>query len=107
MSKIIQFPTMNYLLTNYQNLDEVSWLLRQEKQQKTNILKTLENIANLLKKFLKFEQLHCRKQMHWTNNQALPFYNTVKKVFWHLRRDKISKTDKNFRKPQEKLQILF
>ena len=33
MLKAIQLPPNNYLITYYQTLDEVTWLLRQEKQK--------------------------------------------------------------------------
>ena len=45
----IQLPPRNYLITYYQTLDEVTWLLRQEKINNTNILK-FEKIANFIKK---------------------------------------------------------
>ena len=34
MLKVIQLPPSNYLITYYQTLDEVNWLLRQEKKTK-------------------------------------------------------------------------
>ena len=58
MLKAIQLPPSNCLLTYYQTLDEIAWLLRQEKINKINVLKKLEKIANFVKNNLKFEKLN-------------------------------------------------
>ena len=50
--KAIQLPPSNYLKTYYQTLDEVTWLLRQEKINKIQIFrKNLKKLQILLKKF--------------------------------------------------------
>ena len=41
--KTIQLPHSIYLTTHYQTLDEVTWLLRQEKLNKRQKLKKFEN----------------------------------------------------------------
>ena len=55
MLKAIQLPLSNYLITYYQTLDEVTWLLRQEN---IKVFKKLK-IANFIKKLLKVERLNC------------------------------------------------
>ena len=40
MLKAVQLPPSNYLITYYQTLDEVTWLLRQEKLNNKNVEKT-------------------------------------------------------------------
>ena len=57
MLKTIQLPLSNYLITHYQTLDEVTWLLRQEKLNKRQMLWKTLKIANFIIKFLKSEKL--------------------------------------------------
>ena len=40
-----ELPPSNYFTTYYQTLDEVNWLLRQEKKEITDVLKKLEKIC--------------------------------------------------------------
>ena len=59
MLKTVQLPPSSYLTTYYQSLDEVSWLLRQEKLNIRQMFGKNLEIANFIKKFLKFEKLNC------------------------------------------------
>ena len=97
MLKTIQLPRNNYLITYYQTLDEVIWLLRQEKLNKRNVLKNLK-IANFIKKFLKFERLNYIKQIHWKLQPCSSFLSDRGKSFLALENGQISEIDKNFRK---------
>ena len=58
MLKTVQLPPSSYLLTYYQTLDKVGWLLRQEKLNIRQMFKkNLKKIAYFIKLFLKFEKL--------------------------------------------------
>ena len=59
--KAIQLPPSNYLIRYYQTLDEVTWLLRQEKINKIDILKKFEKIANFIKKTSKSRKVKLLK----------------------------------------------
>ena len=62
MLKAIQLPSSNYLITHYQTLDEVTWLLRQEKHKyNTNIFKKLENNCKLYQKTSKSRKVKLLK----------------------------------------------
>ena len=39
MFKAVELPPSKYLITYYQTLNEVAWLLRQEKRNSTNVEK--------------------------------------------------------------------
>ena len=66
MLKTVQLLPRNYLITYYQTLEEVSWLLRQEKLDKTKMIwNNLKKIANFIKNFQQFERLNGWKQIHW------------------------------------------
>ena len=54
MLKTIQLPPSNYLITNHQTLDEVTWLLRQEK---LNDLKKLEKNRKFKQKISKIRKV--------------------------------------------------
>ena len=104
MLKTVQLPPSNYLITHYQLLDEVTWLQRQEKLNKRQMLsKTLKKIANFIKKFLsnfiKSEKLSI-KNSNEINNYAVTFLADIGKSFlWLLRMDKNQKLTKKLKKP--------
>ena len=57
----IQLPPSNYLITYYQTLDEVTWLLRQEKLKKDKCFQKFEKNCKFYHKISKMRKVKLLK----------------------------------------------
>ena len=98
MLKTIQLPPSNYLITYYQAIYEVIWLLRQ-KTEKTNVFKK-RKYCKFYQSFFKNRTVKLLRQSIENINHAVPFSDRGKD-FLALENGQISNGDQQM--PEELL----